>query len=234
MGVSIRAGSALVGVASMIMLGACGDKVELVNVGPIVGTIAAASGDLQTGVVGQPLANPVVVSVVDQNGVALSGVVVSWEVLGQSGSVSSPTSTTDVNGQASVIWTLGTEAGTDSLRASLANGSSVIFTATAVEEDNGLNLAIVSGDDQSVTVGTASAPMIIRATDDDGNPLSGVVLNWSANNGTLSAASTTTGADGTAQVTLTPAAAGPFSVSAALSTSTTPVVFDGTAVAAGQ
>jgi adhesin/invasin len=213
----------------MIMLGACGDKVELVNVGPLVGTIAVVSGDLQTGVVGQALANPVVVSVVDQNGLSLIGAIVSWEVIGASGSVSSPTSTTDVNGQASVIWTLGTEAGTDSLRATLANGSSVIFTATATAEDAGLNLAIVSGNNQNVAVGAASAPMVIRATDDNGNPLTGVVLSWAGNNGTLSAASTTTGADGLAQVTVTPASAGSYTVSASLNASTTPIIFSGTA-----
>ena len=228
MGVSIRAGSALVGVASMIMLGACGDKVELVNVGPLVGTIAVVSGDLQTGVVGQPLANPVVVSVVDQNGLSLVGAVVSWEVIGASGSVSSPTSTTDVNGQASVIWTLGTTAGTDSLRATLANGSSVIFTATATAAGFS-NLSLSSGDAQNVAVGTASANMTVLATDANGNPLSGVTVTWTASGGTLSATSSTTDANGLASVTVTPAAAGPYTVAASAGAGTTPVTFNGTA-----
>ena len=75
---------------------------------------------------GQPLAQPIVVHVVDQNGASIANAVVKWTVLSGGGSVSAATSQTDANGNASITWTMGPAAFADSLRAAIANGASVI------------------------------------------------------------------------------------------------------------
>jgi hypothetical protein len=120
---------------------ACGDKSNNLVTNSVVLTatsITIRSGDGQIGVAGQPLAQPIVVHVADQNGASLENAVVDWTVLFGGGSVSAPTSQTDANGNASITWTMGPAAGVDSLRAAIANGASVTITATAH------NLQIVS------------------------------------------------------------------------------------------
>jgi len=231
MGVSIRAGSALVGVASMFFLSACDDKFDFANViVPVASTLTVVAGsNNQVGIAGQALPVPITVHVLDQNGNPIPGAVVSWTIIGASGTVSSPTSTTNASGDASVIWTLGTVAGTDSLTASLANGVSVLITAIATAGPFE-NLRIVSGDSQSVAIGVASAPMVVRAVDVNGNPVAGVTVNFATNNvgGTLTPAFMVTDVNGLASVTLTPVApTGAFTVTATAGAAPA-VIFGGT------
>ena len=94
-------------------------------------TIAVSSGNGQAGTFGQPLAQPIVVHVADQNGASIAGALVNWTVLFGVGSVSASTSQTDANGNASITWTMGPSAFVDTLQATIANGASVIITATA-------------------------------------------------------------------------------------------------------
>jgi hypothetical protein len=229
MGVSIRAGSALVGVASMFFLGACDDKFDFVNViTPVATTLTVVAGsDAQTGIAGQPLPVPITVHVLDQNGNSIAGAAVSWTIIGASGSVSSPTSTTNAAGDASVIWTLGTAAGTDSLSASLANGASVVITATATAGPFS-SLLSNSGDAQTLGILSTSAPFVVQAVDANGNPVAGVTVGFTTTSidGTLSASSATTDANGLASVTITTGFfPGPFTVTATAGTAA-PVVFN--------
>jgi hypothetical protein len=94
-------------------------------------SITVSTGNGQVGLVGQPLAQPIVVHVLDQNGASLANAVVTWTVTFGGGSLSAPTSQTDANGNASITWTMGPAAGADSLHASIANGVSVTIAATA-------------------------------------------------------------------------------------------------------
>jgi len=232
MGVSIRAGSALVGVASMFFLGACDDKFDFSNViTPVASTLAVVAGsNNQVGIAGQPLPVPITVHVLDQNGNSIAGAVVSWTIIGASGSVSSPTSTTNASGDASVIWTLGTVTGTDSLTASLANGTSVLITATATAGAFA-NLLINSGQGLAVPVGVTSAPMVVRAVDVNGNPVAGVTVNFSTTNlgGLLTPPNfMVTDVNGLASVTLTPVPpTGAFTVTATAGAAPA-VIFSGT------
>ena len=98
----------------------------------IATTIAAISGDSQTAQVLTDLSKPVVVLVIDQDGNAKAGTKVSFTVT--EGSVSNTTVATDINGNASVIWTLGPTLGTQTLKAAATglNGSPVEYSATGV------------------------------------------------------------------------------------------------------
>jgi hypothetical protein len=119
------------GGALLLSSAACDDKVDIVNAVAAATSITVASGDRQFGEVGQPLAQPIVVHVSDQNGASIANAAVNWTVLFGGGSVSASSSLTDGNGDASVTWTMGPTVGADSLRAAIANGAFVIITATA-------------------------------------------------------------------------------------------------------
>lgn len=114
-------------VLAFCTLAACGDEMM-----PQADTaIASNSGNAQSAVVGTALAAPNVVRVT-QSGAAQSGVSVTWAVTAGGGSVDPATSTTDSDGLASTTWTLGAAEGANVLeaRASGANGSPVVFSAT--------------------------------------------------------------------------------------------------------
>jgi len=120
-----------VGGALLLSSGACGDN-NVVNAVVLNATsITVSAGDGQVGLVGQPLAQPIVVHVLDQNGASLANAVVTWTVTFGGGSASAATSQTDVYGNASINWTMGPAAGADSLRAAIANGVSVTVSAAA-------------------------------------------------------------------------------------------------------
>jgi hypothetical protein len=75
------------------------------------------------------------------------------------------------------------------------------------EPDNTLSISIVSGGSQTGgIIGQAqAAPLVAKVTDVDGDPVSGVVVNWTvaAGGGTVAPASSTTDAAGLATATLT-------------------------------
>lgn len=85
--------------------------------------IAVASGGNQSAKTEQELASPLVVSVTDADGGAVSGVAVSWSVTDGPGSVSPTSASTDAQGQASASFTGGTSLGTSTIRATVSGVS---------------------------------------------------------------------------------------------------------------
>ena len=184
---------------------------------------AATNG--QTGAVGTALAQPVGVIVADQNGAPLADATVNWAVTAGGGTVASATSVTDAKGNATVVWTLGTTVGTDSLMASIAGGADAIITATATAAAASA-VHVTSADTLTVTAGTTTAPLVVKVVDQFGNPISGATVTWAVTGGgTLSASTSTTDATGSTQVTLTTAATpGSYTVTATAG-ALTPVTF---------
>ena len=90
-------------------------------------------GDDQEGIAGEQLVEPLVVSVVDEDGAAIAGVDVSFAVNAGGGRLSSATATTNANGRARTWLTLGSEPGTNTVSATVEGLESVIFTATGQE-----------------------------------------------------------------------------------------------------
>jgi len=89
----------------------------------------------QSGVVGQALANPLVVKVVDAAGAGVPGVSVAWSVTSGGGALSAATTTTNAAGTATVTWTLGPTSGANTVSASVAGVPTIaagVFTATAM------------------------------------------------------------------------------------------------------
>lgn len=211
MGRAIRAcstGRWAVAAAALVVAGACGDKDFNNVVVPIATTVTVtAATNNQSAVAGQALPQPVDVQVTDGAGTPIQGVVVTWTVLSGGGTVSTATSATDANGDATVVWTLGSVAGTQTLGASIATGASTTITATAIPS-GAAAMTITSGNPQTIAIGATSAPMAVHIADQFGNAVAGVTVNWTASAGAvLSAASTTTDATGNTSVTMSAAAA---------------------------
>ena len=126
-----------------------------------------------------------------------AGVAVSWIIPDGGGSVSPASSTTDASGVATATWTLGDTARAYTLTAAISSAS-VALQATAVAGPVSA-LAKISHDTLFVAAG-ASTFVTVRAVDKLGNPVSGVVVTWTTNGGSLTASTTTTGASGNAEV----------------------------------
>ncbi len=85
-------------------------------------------GDQQQGTPGKALAEPLVVSVLDQNGEPLAGVIVRFSVTG-GGMLSQEQTTTNVRGKATTFLTLGSRLGTNTVAVKVAGLEPMTFTA---------------------------------------------------------------------------------------------------------
>jgi hypothetical protein len=166
--------------------------------------VVLISGSAQSDTVGKTLANAFVVKVTDAAGNPLGGVTVTWTRTGGTGSAASGTSTTNTNGLASVKYTLGNTAGTETVTASVSGvASPATFTAQATNGKPAA-IAIVSGNAQTDTIlRTVDNPLVVKVTDAFGNAVGGATVTWTRTGGygTPSAPSTTTNASGLTSIT---------------------------------
>jgi hypothetical protein len=110
---------------------------------------------------------------------------------------------------------------------------SLMFTAACDDDDPveppvATELNITSGDNQTIAVNTASAPMTVTVLDQNDDPMAGRTVTWNVVTGTGTLASTTsvTNAQGVATMTFTSGAtAGTATVTATVA-GLTPVTFD--------
>ena len=188
---------------STVMLGSCGEPL-----GPLPPGLAIRSGDKQSGVAGQPLPGPLLVTVADGNGRGVEGAQIRWEVISGGGTI--PLFTyTDPTGRASATWTLGVVGRTQTVWASVSlladsspgNSTPVIFTATA----NGAatQLVVIAGNSQTAVIDdTLPVPLRVRATNEAGAGVAGARVSWAAaGGGQVSSSPTITDAQGEAVAT---------------------------------
>jgi hypothetical protein len=146
-------------------------------------------------------------------GAAVPSATVTWKATLGSGKVSSETSTTDANGNASVLWTIGDTAGFNTLSITAFDASTVYHaTGTAGAPST---LVRVSADSSTVVAG-ASLPISVRATDPLGNGSGGATIQWSASSGKITFAATPSGTTGGATTVLTTSTPGTYTVTATL------------------
>ena len=182
------------------------------------------AGDQQMGQVGSALANPLVVRALDAQGNPVAGFAVAFRVTAGGGSVSSP-ATTGADGMTQVTWTLGSTVGSGSVEASGPGLTAVVFQAMS-QAGPAETLTYVSGNNQSMTVGSTLMPFVVDVRDRFGNLVSGVRVTFSAPAGTLSPAAPVSNAQGQAQTTYTlPTTAGKVSVVANATGVASPVSF---------
>lgn len=170
---------------------------------------AASSGNNQTAAVGARLPQPLVVQLSQppEPAKGLGGVTVTWTVVSGGGRLDNTTTVTDASGRTSNQLTLGPAAGTQSVRADIPGGGSVTFTANATAAVPGnATFDIASGNNQALPTGAPSAPLVVRVRTAAGAPVSGATVSWRltpAANGSLSAATSVTNAQGEASVVAT-------------------------------
>lgn len=169
-----------------------------VHAGAKAPTTLTTINDAQSGTVGQALASPIGVLVLDRKGSPVSGVAVSFAALNGS-SVAATTVQTGTDGTASTSWTMGTVAGAMSATATVASLPPATFSATAKA---GAPAQLTKlNDGQSGTVGVALGQAIgVQVRDSYGNLVTGEMVAFVAANGS-SVSTTHALTDGQAQVT---------------------------------
>jgi large repetitive protein len=182
------------------ILAACGgDGIVLPNESRPA-KIVIFDGDGQSAPAGSTLTKPIVVKVTDGLDRPVAGQAVAFAIDAGGGQVSPANAQTGDDGTASATWTLGNSAGQQRVKAQVSGGDLLVnFSASAVSGVGAL-LRLVSGDNQVAAVGSALADsLVVRVTDDNGNPVAGVDILWTViGGGSISPASVLSGADGTA------------------------------------
>lgn len=193
--------------------------------------IVTVSGDGQTAAVGTALAQPFVVQVQSATGAPVPNQTVTFGAANGS-SVAPTTATTDANGRAQTVPTLGNTVGTYGFTATVATFNTTISATATVGA--AATISVVSGDAQTDTIQkTLQNPLVVKVVDRFGNPNAGVTVNWArtAGAGAVSAATTTTDANGQTSVRYTlGAAAGAEAISASVAGVTAAATFSATAL----
>ena len=86
------------------------------------------------------VASPLIVTVIDEHGRDMGGATVTWRIVGGDGSLSAASTTTDGNGQASVLYTAGNTVGTSTIEADVAGADGTLlvdFNITVVAATDG-------------------------------------------------------------------------------------------------
>jgi Bacterial Ig-like domain (group 1) len=196
--------------ASALLLGllAAGCNGELVGGGLTPAQVLVVSGDMQSGTVGEELAQPLVVRVVDERDRPVRNQLVNFVVTAGGGSVFAGSAITNAQGEARERWKLGTVAG-DTQRVEAravdpSTGQALVFATFRAIGTPGAPAALAAVGSLART-GMTGQPiadsLAVKVSDQYGNGVPGVTVTWSAGagSGTVSPGSNTTGADGVAR-----------------------------------
>lgn len=188
-----------------------GSVVSTINATATVGapaSVAFTAGAGQTAQAGTVVSTPPAVTVRDAGGNPVPGVQVTFSST-PSGTVTPTTVTTDASGVARLTsFTLGTQAGTYTLQATVlasnVTGNPATITATATSA-GASRVDIVAGNSGSATVGSAVAAAnlpSVAVRDQFGNPVAGVQVTFAVTSGggTITGGTQTTNAQGVATV----------------------------------
>jgi len=147
--------------------------------------ISVYSGDAQSGAINTALPNPIIVIVTDAAGNPVAGtgltfVFASFPSGATGQSINSIGGTSDVNGQVSVLLTLGSKTGVYSVVAFSGSlvGSPLQVTAIA-KPGPPTTMAMTSGNNQTGVINSTLANgFVLTVTDAGGNPVPGVILTF--------------------------------------------------------
>ncbi|HXO85086.1 MAG TPA: plastocyanin/azurin family copper-binding protein [Gemmatimonadales bacterium] len=189
----------LVLLASMV-LSSCGGGGDD-GAGPAPNTVAVSAGNNQVGAAGTAVAESLA-AVALLNGAPLEGVNITFAVTAGGGSVSPTSRTTNAAGVAKTRFTLGPNAGTQTVSAS-AGVPSAQFSA--VSQINGaVNIANNTTPPLTDTVGAIKAESLtVLVTNQNATPVQGVAVTWASTGGAVSATSVPTNAAGLSKVRFT-------------------------------
>ncbi len=115
-------------------------------------TVEVSDGNNQSADPGDPLNEPIVAMVTDQDGGPVAGVTVNFTVASGGGTLTAASATTDADGLAETSWTLGA-AGTQTVEAAVEG---IVTPATFIATFTITNLTVDSGNNQT---GVTTAPL---------------------------------------------------------------------------
>lgn len=189
-------------ILTLLALNACGGDSLILPEDGEPAALVILGGDGQADTVGRVLRDSLVVRITDPGNRPIQHMAVRFlELVSNTGARVLPdTALTDADGRARVRWVLGTVAGPQSIRASIAAPGrelTVDFQAAAIAAAPDTILPTL-GDSQAGVVGSdLSQPLVATVTDRYGNPVSGVTATWSAlGGGSVSPTTTVSGSDG--------------------------------------
>lgn len=232
-----RLGPAVARSLILLALAGCGDSLLLPSAGE-PSQIEIVGGNDQTGTVGQPLGDSLVVEVSDPAGRPVPGVEVVF--LAPAGAELSPNDTvmTGSDGRAKVSYTLATVSGEQTIEARAkpvvpTASLTTTFTQTA-EPEVATGLVMAGGDGQTGELqAVLEDSLAVKAVDRFGNGVSGIEVTWEPADGAVSPETVVTGSDGRAATERTlggrPGSSPTEASAAALEGS--PVEFTATAIA---
>lgn len=171
--------------------------------------LSKVNGDGQTGTVGEPLPDPLVVEVRTSRDEPAPGRKVTFEFTTEAGVVTPDTAVTNDAGRAMGRWELGILPGNHTVRARMADveGESQVaeFTARAKAASPDTLRAQSSVSQPGRRGAQVGTPPVVRVVDRYGNPVADVPVAWTVQTGqgSVSEPITQTGADGTTTVTWT-------------------------------
>ena len=216
-------------------------NIPLTVTAPSPGSIVNLHGNNQSAMAGQPLQAPLMATVEDTKGNPIAGQTVTWSVSPTgAGTFANPSSVSDSNGSVQNSFTLSNAAnGTITITIAIPNTAILArFSETAVPLVTVAMLQKISGDQQTAVSGQAfTSPLVVQATNTNGQPASGFTVNFSVVGPAYISTSATpvTNSSGQAQVSLiaqATASSAQVYVSAALG-GLTPVTFQLTVNPAG-
>jgi hypothetical protein len=193
-------------VALFVLLAGCESGNEVPEVETDIKKTPVASGDNQSWGTAHNLPLPLRV-IVTEGGRPVQGIQVSWSVDSGNGYIAPLIPVTGPDGISTARWGMSLTVGTIHAKATLegANGSPVVFTATAIPNRPD-SVRIFSGDGQSGPVNTdLLEPLVVYVGDQFDNPFPGQQIEWliTAGSATLSTSLSVSDAAGLARTFLT-------------------------------
>jgi hypothetical protein len=188
----------------------CGGEDLALPQGPS-SSLVVVEGSGQEGAPGTRLTEPLIVQLIDAEGVGIPDRTVVWTAGAGSGTIRPSTDRTDAEGFAFAEWTLGPGEGPQRVTAQVPGIGAVTFTATSTD-DGGEEpeppppperVEEVEGSGQSAPAGDPVAIRpAVRVLDQDGQPVAGYEVKFVVTDGggSVSGATQQTGADGIARV----------------------------------
>jgi hypothetical protein len=165
--------------------------------GPAEG-VRPVSGDRQTGSVGQPLPQAIVLRAIDLHGNAVAGAVL--RLLPAAGRSDDNEISTDSTGRAKVIWTLGRTAGLQRLTVRLQGDTAETEITAVARPGKAVKLAFVNPPESAKAGRALPKPVMVQVTDSYGNPIPGQTVVFKASSGSVTPTRGLSDADGRTSV----------------------------------
>jgi hypothetical protein len=157
-------------------------------------SVVVKSGDRQLGSVGAALKLPLVLRTVDRHGNTVPGAAVRLEPA--AGKLADSSIVTDSAGQAKVLWTLGRAAGLQRMTIRLTGDTAETEATALARPGKPAKVAFVSPPGTAKPGRPLPKPLVVRVTDEYGNPLGGQTIVFKPSSGSVVPARGLTDADG--------------------------------------